>query len=62
MDKLERDRLRQKRETEKAWNWNRKEEEYEMWKLGGGGSVEEVRRPEKARGGWREVMRGVVKK
>lgn len=62
MDKLERDRLRQERETEKAWNWNQKEEEYEMWKLGGGVSVEEVRMPEKARGGWREVLRGVVKK
>lgn len=62
MDKLERDRLRQERETEKAWNWNQKEEEYEMWKLGGGVGVEEMKMPEKTKGGWREVMRGVVKK
>ncbi|KAE8443427.1 hypothetical protein EG329_001909 [Mollisiaceae sp. DMI_Dod_QoI] len=60
MDKIERERLREERETEKAWAG--KEEEYEMWKFGavGGVHVEEVKRPEKAKGGWKEVLRGVV--
>jgi hypothetical protein len=60
MDKIERDRLRDMRKTEEAWVG--KDEEYEMWKYKAGMHVEEVKRPEKAKGGWREVMRGVVGK
>lgn len=59
MDKTERERLRDMRETERAWAG--KEEEWEMWKFGAGGvHVEEVKRPEKTKSGWREVLRGVV--
>ncbi|KUJ06876.1 uncharacterized protein LY89DRAFT_743512 [Mollisia scopiformis] len=60
MDKIERDRLRDMRETEKAWAG--KEDQYEMWKMNSGVHVEELKRPETAKGGWREVLRGVVVK
>lgn len=60
MDKIERKRLREQRETELAWAG--KSEEYEVWKYQAGIDVEEVQKPGRVKSGWREVMRGVVKK